>query len=292
MHIGMLLHHQGIQLGPKTNSPPGTSLTVQDTNDTGTANTPGHFNTAIPQAFSDKISRMIFIKTGFRMLMNDMQPVLQFGTMFIKPLTHNTQTRLPLPALYSQNKNILSSNFCRLQGIIRHIFIFMRCIGMPANSRDIIFQHSALTHRLDVLATDAIRVTDPLFVEHTGCTIREYRVLRMIDEHGGITFKDILVITGLDRSLVSRLIRILLERQLIYRVNSEQDARRFGLFTSETGRQRCQKGRELSAAAENILLAALAPQEMVALNSMLEKLFVRVSSANYAEQLQALSVRA
>ncbi|HPQ97775.1 MAG: MarR family transcriptional regulator [Thiothrix sp.] len=163
---------------------------------------------------------------------------------------------------------------------------------MPANSRDIIFQHSALTHRLDVLATDAIRVTDPLFVEHTGCTIREYRVLRMIDEHGGITFKDILVITGLDRSLVSRLIRILLERQLIYRVNSEQDARRFGLFTSETGRQRCQKGRELSAAAENILLAALAPQEMVALNSMLEKLFVRVSSANYAEQLQALSVRA
>ncbi|HPE62124.1 MAG TPA: MarR family winged helix-turn-helix transcriptional regulator [Thiolinea sp.] len=162
---------------------------------------------------------------------------------------------------------------------------------MPASSTDSLFRNSALTHRLDVLATDAIQATDPLFVEHTGCSIREYRVLRMIDEQGGITFKDILCITGLDRSLVSRLIRILLERSLIYRVNSRQDARRFGLFTSEAGRRCCQKGRELSAAAENILLTTLKPQEIALLNATLEKLLMRVRAPDYVEQLKALSVR-
>ena len=69
------------------------------------------------------------------------------------------------------------------------------------------FLNDRLTFRLDVLAAEAIGANDALFVEATGCTIREVRVLRLIDDYPGITFVEICRVTGLERSLTSRLIR-------------------------------------------------------------------------------------
>lgn len=154
--------------------------------------------------------------------------------------------------------------------------------------KDSVFRHSALTHRLEILAHEAIRANDPLFIEQTGCTIREYRVLRMIDEHDGIAFNDIMRITGLDRSLVSRLIRILLERELIYRVNSKEDARRFDLFTTEAGQKTCDHARQLSADAEDILFNPLQSDELRQLNALLDRLVLWVRSPDYQEQLKTI----
>lgn len=153
---------------------------------------------------------------------------------------------------------------------------------------DTIFQNSALTHRLEVLVNEAIRLNDPLFVESMGCTIREYRVLRMIDEHGGIAFKEITRITGLDRSLVSRQIRTLLNRELIYRVNSKKDARRFGLFATEAGKAACNRGRQLSAEAEKNLFQPLQAGELEQLNSLLNKLAFWVRTPEFSEQIQTM----
>ena len=155
--------------------------------------------------------------------------------------------------------------------------------------KDSVFQSSALTHRLEVLANEAIRANDPLFVREIGCTIREYRVLRMIDEHGGIAFNEIMHVTGLERSLVSRLIRTLLERELIYRVNSPQDARRFGLFTTKQGKALCQQGRELSRAAEAVLFAPLQADEVEKLYTVLGEMVLWVRSEAYAEQLAEMA---
>lgn len=137
---------------------------------------------------------------------------------------------------------------------------------------DTIFQNCAMSHRMEVFVNESIQLYDPLFVENIGCTIREYRVLRMIDEHGGIGFKDITRITGLDRSLVSRLIRLLLERELIYRVNNKKDARRFGLFTTNSGKAACDCGRRLTAEVETKLFKPLQEGELEQLNNLLDKL--------------------
>lgn len=151
-----------------------------------------------------------------------------------------------------------------------------------------IFQNSAMTHRLDVLVGESIRLNDPLFVESIGCTIREYRVLRMIDEHGGIAFNEINRITGLDRSLVSRQIRTLIKRELIYRVNSKTDARRFGLFTTETGKAACEHGRKLSAEAEKALFEPLQDSELELLNDLLDKLVFWIRDPSYSARVQTL----
>ena len=154
---------------------------------------------------------------------------------------------------------------------------------------DTIFHNSAMSHRMEVFVNESINLNDPLFIEKIGCTIREYRVLRMIDEHGGISFKEITRITGLDRSLVSRLIRILLKRELIYRVNSKEDARRFGLFTNEAGKAASDRGRQLTAEAEKNLFEPLQEGELEQLNGLLDKLAFWVRTEEYKKNIQDTS---
>ena len=154
--------------------------------------------------------------------------------------------------------------------------------------KDKVFQQSRLTHRLEILADEAIGATDPLFMEKLDCSIREMRVLRMIDDHPNIAFNEIMHITGLDRSLVSRLIRSLLEKKLIDRVNSEHDARRYGLFTTAKGKEYRAQGRILSDAAEALLWQPLEPSEVATLNVLLSKLLVWVRTHEYQAGVQDL----
>jgi len=84
------------------------------------------------------------------------------------------------------------------------------------------------------------------------------------------------------------LIRTLLDRELIYQVNSKKDARRFGLFTTETGQETCGRGRQLSADAEKILFDPLQGDELEQLNALLDKLVLWVRAPDYHEQLQIL----
>lgn len=154
--------------------------------------------------------------------------------------------------------------------------------------KDKIFKKSRLTYRLETLANNAISANDPLFVEKLGCNIREMRILRLIDDHPGIEFNEIMRVSGLDRSLVSRLIRSLLDKALILRVNSTEDARRYGLFTTASGKTCRQLGRELSDTAEALLVQPLEPTEVEQLKEMLGKLLSWVRSEEYQSGVEAL----
>ena len=151
-----------------------------------------------------------------------------------------------------------------------------------------VFKNSRLTYRLETLANNAITANDPLFVEKLGCNIRELRVLRLIDDHPGIEFNEIMRITSLDRSLVSRLIRSLLDKALISRVNSTEDARRYGLFTTDTGKACRLVGRDLSNTAEALLWKPLKPNEVTQLKEMLGTLLTWVRSDEYQTGVQDL----
>lgn len=154
--------------------------------------------------------------------------------------------------------------------------------------KDKIFKKSRLTYHLETLANNAISANDPLFVKKLGCNIREMRILRLIDDHPGIEFNEIMRVSGLDRSLVSRLIRSLLDKALILRVNSTEDARRYGLFTTASGKTCRQLGRELSNTAEALLVQPLEPVEVEQLKEMLSKLLSWVRSEEYQSGVQAL----
>lgn len=147
------------------------------------------------------------------------------------------------------------------------------------------FLNDRLTFRLDVLAAEAIGANDALFVEATGCTIREIRVLRLIDDYPGITFVEICRVTGLERSLTSRLIRHLLGLGLIQREGSESDARRYGLSTTKLGKARRLTARALSDTLEEILTRPLGKGELDSLKSTLDRLATWIRSEDYRKAL-------
>jgi DNA-binding MarR family transcriptional regulator len=149
------------------------------------------------------------------------------------------------------------------------------------------FRNERLTYRLNIVAEQAIAANDQIFVRETGLNIRELRVLRLIDDTPGATFRDISRITGFERSLTSRIIQSLIGAGLIERENSADDARVFLLRSTTMGREVRKVARVLSDRLERILTDPFSPTELETLNALLERLAIWVSSEDYRETLTA-----
>jgi DNA-binding MarR family transcriptional regulator len=147
------------------------------------------------------------------------------------------------------------------------------------------FRNERLTYRLNIVADHAIAANDQIFVRETGCTIRELRVLRLIDDTPGTTFREIAHVTGFERSLTSRIIQSLIGAGLIERENSADDARVFLLRTTPKGQEVRRVARGVSDRLELILTEPLSRAELETLNSLLERLAVWVSSDAYRARL-------
>ena len=86
-------------------------------------------------------------------------------------------------------------------------------------------RNERLTYRPNIISGAAIAANHEIFLRETGYRIRELRALRPIDDQPGTTFAEIAQVTGLERSLTSRIIQTLLGADLIARENSTTDAR-------------------------------------------------------------------
>jgi DNA-binding MarR family transcriptional regulator len=147
------------------------------------------------------------------------------------------------------------------------------------------FRNERLTYRLNIVAEQAIAANDQIFVRETGCSIRELRVLRLIDDTPCTTFREIAHVTGFERSLTSRIIQSLIGSGLIERENSAEDARVFLLCTTPKGQEVRSIARGLSDRLELILTEPLSRAELDTLNALLERLAVWVSSDTYRDRL-------
>lgn len=148
-------------------------------------------------------------------------------------------------------------------------------------TKDNTFKNERLTYRLSIVAQEAITANDEIFLQETGCRIRDLRVLRLIDDMPGTTFAEIAKATGFDRSLTSRLIQTLIGAGMIERKNSKEDARVFMLSTTAKGRKVRQVARQLSDRLEVILTDPLSAQELRVFNDVLARLGQWVTSEDY-----------
>lgn len=147
------------------------------------------------------------------------------------------------------------------------------------------FQNERLTYKLSIVAQEAIAANDHIFLRETGLRIRELRVLRLIDDTPGTTFREISQVTGFERSLTSRIIQSLIGAGLIERENAAEDARVFRLHSTEKGKEVRQIGRAVSDRLEVILTEPLSAEDLGQLNRLLERLAVWVSSDAYRARL-------
>lgn len=145
-----------------------------------------------------------------------------------------------------------------------------------------------LSYRLNVLAEVAIESGEDVFGELVGVSIREMRTLRIVAANPGIHFVEIVRATRLDRSLVSRLIQNLLKSSLIERHGTPDDARKYRLFVTDHGRERCARSEAITRAFERLMLTPLSTEDAQALNNTIDVLGAWIGSEEYASRVKAL----
>jgi DNA-binding MarR family transcriptional regulator len=147
------------------------------------------------------------------------------------------------------------------------------------------FSSKRLTFLLEIVAKEAIEGNDGIFLREVGYTIREIRVLRIIDDNPGITFVEIWERSGLERSLTSRILQKLLGDGMLLRSSSGSDARKYHLTTTEKGKAVRLRSRAISDALEEILLEPFGSDDRARMFALVERLGNWVRSDNYRRQL-------
>lgn len=147
------------------------------------------------------------------------------------------------------------------------------------------FPSKRLTYLLELIADEAIAGNDAIFVRELGYSIREIRVLRIIDDQPGITFVEVHEKCGLERSLTSRILQKLLGDGLLQRASSDSDARKYHLSTTAKGQALRLRGRVLSDALEALLLDPFPPQDRARLFDQIQRLGAWVRSDDYKQAL-------
>jgi DNA-binding MarR family transcriptional regulator len=149
------------------------------------------------------------------------------------------------------------------------------------------FPSKRLTFLLEVIAKEAIDGNDGIFLRELGCSIREIRLLRLVDDMPGTTFVDLWEKSGLERSLTSRIIQKLLAEGLITRTSSATDARKHHLSTTPKGRELRARGRALSDGLEALLMQPFPLEERARFLAQVERLGQWVRSEDYQQAIAA-----
>lgn len=148
------------------------------------------------------------------------------------------------------------------------------------------FPSKRLTYLLEIIADEAIAGNDAIFLRALGYSIREMRVLRIVDDTPGTTFVEIWEKSGLERSLTSRILQKLLGDGLLSRTSSGTDARKYHLSTTPKGQALRQRGRVISDALEAILLDPFPAADRARLFDQIERLGKWVRSEDYRAALE------
>lgn len=147
------------------------------------------------------------------------------------------------------------------------------------------FPSKRLTYLLEIIADEAIAGNDAIFLRELGYSIREVRVLRIVDDNPGITFVEIWEKSGLERSLTSRILQKLIGDEMLTRTSSGTDARKYHLSTTDKGKVLRQRGRVMSDVLETLMLDPFTAEDRARLFAQIERLGQWVRSEEYRAAL-------
>jgi DNA-binding MarR family transcriptional regulator len=103
-----------------------------------------------------------------------------------------------------------------------------------------------------------------LFVRETGdreLTKQQYLVLCALEQHEGVSQTALVEATGIDRSTLAEMVRRILDRSLLSRKRTEEDARANAVAITPAGRKILKAARLAAERAERTLLEPLAPPD-------------------------------
>jgi DNA-binding MarR family transcriptional regulator len=103
-----------------------------------------------------------------------------------------------------------------------------------------------------------------LYARETGqrdLTKQQFTVLAALEHNDGVSQTALVEMTGIDRSTLAEMVRRMLERQIVSRERTEEDARANAVAITQAGRKALKSARAASYRAERRLLDALPAAE-------------------------------
>ena len=149
------------------------------------------------------------------------------------------------------------------------------------------FRQGNAVYKLNMLGNATIATVEDRFVDAVGLDVRTVRVLRLISDTPGIGFAEIATLGALERSLASRLIQTLVRGGYVSRQNDPQDARRFGLYITETGKAARRRADLLSDVGLKLLFEAFDPAEVATFIAMMDRLADWIDSDTFERHASA-----
>ena len=92
-------------------------------------------------------------------------------------------------------------------------------------------------------------------------TKQQFTVLAALEHNEGVSQTALVEMTGIDRSTLAEMVRRMLEKELISRERTEEDARANAVAITAAGRKALRSARNAADRAEKALLDALPPGE-------------------------------
>lgn len=133
------------------------------------------------------------------------------------------------------------------------------------------FRHY-LTFKLDLVKSAMLRPANEAYRREFGLDVRALRLLRAICDIPGVTATQLHELTLVEKTLLSKDLKVLIDRRLVRRSIDPDDARQYRLQATAQGRKIRAASDTLGHAMENVLLAALTAQEHAHLDRLLDKL--------------------
>ncbi len=95
----------------------------------------------------------------------------------------------------------------------------------------------------------------------TDLTKQQFMVLAALEHNEGVSQTALVEITGIDRSTLAEMVRRMLEKDLLSRERTEEDARANAVAITAAGRKALRAARNAADRAEKALLDSLPPAE-------------------------------
>ncbi|MEM8985784.1 MAG: MarR family winged helix-turn-helix transcriptional regulator [Pseudomonadota bacterium] len=132
-----------------------------------------------------------------------------------------------------------------------------------------------LPYQITRLADQIARRTAAIAKRHDGLNLSQWRVLAAVAERPGRTANEVVAVTPMDKGIVSRAVKSLIEMNLISRKASKKDGRISRLFLTVKGRRSYDAMAAEIRGVDETLRAPLSQQEYAHLQDMLQKLILQ-----------------
>ncbi|MFT4653332.1 MAG: DNA-binding MarR family transcriptional regulator [Kangiellaceae bacterium] len=137
-----------------------------------------------------------------------------------------------------------------------------------------------LPYRLSILSNRVSTLVAESYKGRFGLSITQWRIMAVLGEYPGASADEISAKTQIEKSLISRAISNLLNRNLIQRQISREDKRRTQIDLTETGYDVYSQIVPLSLEYEDQILSCLSTDEQEQLSQLIDRLY------DNAEKLQ------